>query len=208
MSLLTTSAALALLTAAPASPAPSDDFRLHPGLPAGFVADGKLDEWKLPPSATLGAASQVAGNSKVASPDDFSAKVWAALGPEGLAVAGEVRDERVLFPEKPGDLSADHVEVWLALPQPVMPPIAFVNQFGEQPLPTAAACSDVPDEQEALPQVVEGADGAPQEARAGLHRAVRADARRGDALRLEGRGRHHALRAHCPAATASRPSSP
>lgn len=149
MPLLATSAALALLTAAPASPAPSDEFRLHPGLPAGFVADGKLDEWKVPPSATLGAASQVAGNAKVASPDDFSAKVWAALGPEGLAVAGEVRDERVLLPEKPGDLNSDHVEVWLSLPQPVMPPLAFVNQFGEQLVPTAAACDDVADEQEA-----------------------------------------------------------
>lgn len=146
MPLLTTSAALALLAASPARPAPSDDFRLHSGLPAGFAADGKLDEWKLPPSATLGAASQVAGNAKVASPDDFSAKVWAAIGPEGLAVAGEVRDERVLLAEKPGDLHSDHAEVWLSLPQPKMPPLAFVNQFGDQLVPTAAACDDVPED--------------------------------------------------------------
>jgi hypothetical protein len=148
MSLLTMSAGLALLTAAPTTPSLSDDFRLHSGLPAGFVADGKLEEWKLPPSATLGAASQVAGTSKVASPDDFSAKVWAAMGPEGLAVAGEVRDERVLLAEKPGDLNSDHAEVWLALPQAKLPPLAFVNQFGEQPVPTPAACDDVPEEQE------------------------------------------------------------
>jgi hypothetical protein len=145
MSLLTLPAALALLTAAPAQPA-APAFRLHEGLPAGFAADGKLDEWKQPPSATLGASSQVAGKSKVASPDDFSAKVWLAISPEGLAVAGEVRDERVLLPEKAGDINADHVEVWLALPQPVMPPLAFVNQFGDQLVPTADACTEAAQE--------------------------------------------------------------
>lgn len=142
MSLLTLSGALALLTAAPAQPAASS-FRLSEGLPAGFAVDGKLDEWKQPPTLVLGAANQVAGKSKVTSPEDLSAKVWLAVGPEGLAVAGEVRDERVLLPEKPTDINADHVEVWLALPQPKLPPLAFVNQFGDQEVPTADDCKGV-----------------------------------------------------------------
>jgi hypothetical protein len=124
------------------TPAASQDFRLHEGLPAGFAVDGKLDEWTRPPSVTLGASHQVAGKSKVSSPKDLSARLWVALGPEGLAVAGEVQDDRVHLATRLEHVNHDHVEVWLALPQPKMPPIAFVNQFGEHEVPTLADCED------------------------------------------------------------------
>jgi hypothetical protein len=137
------STALLLLAASPASAgSPAQALRLQEGLPAGFKVDGKLDEWKQPPSVTLDAASQVAGKSKVSSPQDLSAQLWVALGPEGLAVAGEVHDDHVQLSASPAEVNNDHVEVWLALPQPKMPPIAFVNQFGDHELPTAAACDN------------------------------------------------------------------
>lgn len=139
MLLLSASTAL-LLLAAPS--APGDSFKLHEGLPAGFKVDGKLDEWKLPVSVTLGAANQVAGKSKVASPQDLSAQLWLAVGPEGLAVAGEVRDDKSQLSTKLEHVNNDHVEVWLALPQPEMPPLAFVNQFGDHELATLAACEN------------------------------------------------------------------
>lgn len=145
MSLLSTSTTLLLLAAAPAQSdsTTAQGFRLHEGLPAGFKADGKLDEWKTTPASfTLEAANQVDGASKVSSPQDLSAQVWVAIGLEGLAVAGEVRDDRVQLSTKPEQVNNDHVEVWLALPQPKMPPIAFVNQFGEHEVPTLAACDN------------------------------------------------------------------
>ncbi|PTL76867.1 hypothetical protein [Vitiosangium sp. GDMCC 1.1324] len=143
MPLLSASTALLLLAAAPTTSASSSsDFHLHEGLPSGFKVDGKLDEWKQPPSLLLGGSNQVAGKSKVASPADLSAKIWLALGTEGLAVAGEVRDDRVQLSTKPEHINDDHVEIWLSLPQPAMPPIAFVNQFGDQELPTAESCKD------------------------------------------------------------------
>jgi hypothetical protein len=143
MFLLSASTAL-LLLAAPSAPgsSTSPDFQLHEGLPVGFKVDGKLDEWKLPPSVTFGAAHQVAGKSRVSSPQDLSARVWVALGAEGLAVAGEVKDDSVQLSTQAEHVHHDHVEVWLALPQPELPPLAFVNQFGEHEVPTAAACED------------------------------------------------------------------
>lgn len=137
---------LLLLAAAPAASAPPapTGLQLHDALPAGFQVDGKLDEWKLPVSVTLGAGNQVDGPSKPTSAQDLSAQLWLALGPEGLAVAGEVHDDRVQLPKKPTDLNADHVEVWLGLPTPQLPPIGFANQTGEHLLDNAAACEDNP----------------------------------------------------------------
>ncbi len=138
---------LLMLLVAPAAwgqPPAATGPRIHDALPAGFQPDGKLDEWKGPPSLTLGAEQQVAGGSKVTSPQDVSAKVWLALGPEGLAVAGEVQDDRVQLAVKPKELHKDHVELWLALPQPKLPPIAFTNQSGEHELATAQACDGNP----------------------------------------------------------------
>jgi hypothetical protein len=131
-----------LLAAAPdaGSPSAAPEIHVAEGLPAGFQADGKLDEWKGPPTLTLGPANQVAGSFKVASPEDLSAKVWLAVGPEGLAIAGEVRDDHVLPSTKPTELNADHVEVWLALPAPPMPVLGFSNQFGEQAVATPEDC--------------------------------------------------------------------
>jgi hypothetical protein len=144
MFFLSASTAVLLLATAQVQGAstPSQGFRLHEGLPAGFKVDGKLEEWKVPASSTFGAANQVDGKSKVSSPQDLSAQVWVAVGLEGLAVAGEVRDDRVQLSTKPEQIHNDHVEVWLALPQPKMPPLAFVNQFGEHPVPTLAACEN------------------------------------------------------------------
>lgn len=146
MRLRFTPSVLLLLAATPAwsdSP-PASGLRLQEGPPPGFQVDGKLDEWKQPPSLTLGAAQQVDGPAKVASPEDLSAQLWVALGPQGLAVAGEVKDDRVQLPLKPEQLNKDHVEVSLALPAPQLPPIAFINQTGEHVLDSAAACEDNP----------------------------------------------------------------
>lgn len=134
--MLTLPTTLLLLAAAPAS------VQLHEGVPAGFKADGKLDEWKVPPSLTLGAASQVAGPMKVTSPADLSAKVWLAVGPEGLAIAGEVMDDTVQL-TNPKDINADHVEVWLALPPPKLPPLAFISHVAENLVPKESDCAKV-----------------------------------------------------------------
>jgi hypothetical protein len=143
MSLLSASVAFLLATTPPPpSTSTAPGLKLHEKVPAGFKADGKLEEWKVPASLSLGAAHQVQGTLKVSSPQDLSAQVWLALGPEGLAVAGEVRDDRVNLASRPEQLHHDHVQVWLSLPQPAMPPIAFVNQAGEHPLPTAEACEN------------------------------------------------------------------
>ncbi len=136
--MLTLPTALLLLSVAPASPS----LVLYEGVPPGFKADGKLEEWTQAPSLTLGAAHQVAGDMKVASPADLSAKVWLAVGPEGLAIAGEVMDDKVQLTGKK-DINADHVELWLALPQPKMPPLAFTSHLDSQAVPTEAACAKV-----------------------------------------------------------------
>ncbi|WP_205525510.1 hypothetical protein [Pyxidicoccus trucidator] len=143
--MLTLPAMLLLLSAAPASPPPTGSLVLHEGVPSGFKADGKLDEWTQPPSLTLGAANQVAGSLKVASPADLSAKVWLALGTEGLAIAGEVLDDKVQLTGKK-DINADHAEVWLALPQPKMPPLAFISHLSDNLVPRESDCARVDQE--------------------------------------------------------------
>ena len=135
--MLTLPTTLLLLAAAPAA---GGSLRLHEGLPAGFQADGKLDEWKQPPSLTLGAANQVAGAMKVASPADLSAKVWVAMDARGLAIAGEVLDDKVQLTNPKRDINADHVEVWLALPRPAMPPLAFVSHLDEHRVEKESDC--------------------------------------------------------------------
>jgi hypothetical protein len=135
--MLTLPTTLLLLAAAPSA---GGSLRLHEGLPAGFQADGKLEEWKQPPSLTLGAANQVAGDMKVSSPADLSAKVWVALDAQGLAIAGEVMDDKVQFTHPKRDVNADHVEVWLALPQPKLPPLAFVSHLDEKRISKESDC--------------------------------------------------------------------
>lgn len=143
MSLLPLSSVLWLLAGAPSAPA--SGLVLHEGLPEHLEVDGKLDEWKDLPSFTLGAAQQVAGKSKVSSPEDLSAQVWLALGPQGLAVAGEVHDDHVQLATQREQINDDHVEVWLAFPQPKMPALAFANQFGEHEVATVEDCKDLND---------------------------------------------------------------
>ncbi|MFP2907663.1 hypothetical protein ACLESD_21960 [Pyxidicoccus sp. 3LFB2] len=125
------SATLLLLAAAPAS---DTAFRVQEGLPADFVVDGRLAEWTQPPSLTL---SGTAGGGKEASPDTVSVRLWLAVDPGGLAIAGEVRDAQA-------QISGDPVEVRLALPPPKLPPLAFVDQFQEHPVPTQGDCPRKP----------------------------------------------------------------
>ncbi|HKV10571.1 MAG TPA: ankyrin repeat domain-containing protein, partial [Thermoanaerobaculia bacterium] len=105
---------------------------------------GRVGEWTgLPPSVALGRGDQVAGGSKVRNEADFGTRVWLAFGEEGLVVAGEVRDDAVLWPAGPGDLLAsDHVEVWLAFPGVGMPDLGFGSQWGWTDLPGLKACAE------------------------------------------------------------------
>ncbi len=124
--------------AATSKPAPK---LVLPAPPAGAVVDADLFEWTAPPTLTLGPADQVAGPRKARGEADASAKVWLALGPEGLWVAAEVRDDAALLPKVAAEAAtADHLALWLALPAPTLPPVAFANQFAV--LETPAACRD------------------------------------------------------------------
>jgi|GEM_PF-2052095 len=98
---------------------------LPAGLPPGLQIDGDLAEWSSRPP-TIEQFHQVAGARRVAGAGDFSARVWIAFTREGLALAGEVRDDHVLFPEGEKDrLTADHVELWLAFPEMKIPTATF-----------------------------------------------------------------------------------
>ena len=130
-------AGLSILLAAPAP------LRTVGEMSGEIQLDGELTEWAAAtPTLLLDPKSQVAGPSKASSPADFSAKVWIAWGEAGLAIAGEVTDDAVRF-AAPGtaepSATADHVEIWLSLPAPALPPIAFVNQFAEQMVASAKA---------------------------------------------------------------------
>ena len=132
-----------LLAAAPVAASAPRELRLHEGLPVGLQVDGRLEEWRGEPSLVLGAAEQVGGGTRVKSAADLTATLWLAVGPEGLAVAGEVRDERVRLVRGPRDVAEDGVEVWLGLPAPELPPLAFANQYGETPVPTPESCDSL-----------------------------------------------------------------
>jgi len=109
-------------------------------LPTALKVDGDLGEWDGPPTLTLGAADQVAGSSKIGSPADFSARVWIAISEDGIALAGDVADDAVRFPEGAKVVNADHAELWVAFPGAPLPPIAWIHQFGEHQLRSAAEC--------------------------------------------------------------------
>lgn len=138
---------LALFALAPsaAGAGAPPDLPIAEATPAGFELDGGVREWKgRPPSISLGKGDQVAGASKAGSEADFAARVWLAFGKEGLVVAGEVRDDAVLWPAAPGDLPAsDHVEVWLAFPGVEMPDLGFGSQWGWTGLPGPKACGEM-----------------------------------------------------------------
>jgi hypothetical protein len=123
-------ATLLLLAAAPAGDA---GLRVREGLPEGFQVDGQLDEWTEPPSLIAGGD----GAGKKDSPRTPSVRLWLAIDSGGLAVAGEVRDARA-------PSSGDLAEVGLQLPPPTMPPLAFVDQFREHPVPTEGDCPRKP----------------------------------------------------------------
>lgn len=132
-------AAVSLALAATAGPSP---LRAAGEIPGGMKIDGELTEWTSNPATVLlGPESQVAGPARADSPKDFSARVWIAWSDAGLAVAGEVTDDAVRFASGPAPNStADHVEIWLSLPPPRMPPIAYVNQFAEETIAGPEAC--------------------------------------------------------------------
>jgi len=137
-----TSASTSIPHPAPAQAARSPVIRLIvPAPPAGAAVNADLSEWTGPPTLTLGPADQVAGSRKLRTDADFSARVWLALGPDGLWLAADVRDDAVLFPRTAAEATvADHLELWVALPPAAFPPVAFANQFDV--LPTPAACGD------------------------------------------------------------------
>jgi len=130
------------LGATPPATAKSPVIKLVlPPPPAGAAVNADLAEWVGPPTFTLGPSGQVAGSRKIRDEADFSARVWLALGPDGLWLAADVRDDAVHFPKTAAEVvTADHLELWVALPAPAFPPVAFANQFDV--LETPAACKD------------------------------------------------------------------
>lgn len=101
--------ALCLIAALPLSAA--SPITLQPPL-VDLRIDGELAEWSLAAGFSPLAVSfvQVAGKSRVEGEHDFSAEVFIALSSAGLAMAGQVRDDHVLFPEaEPDRLGSDHV---------------------------------------------------------------------------------------------------
>lgn len=137
---MTGSGLLALLLLA-APPAP--EVHVSESLPPRFSADGDLKEWASLKATELGADKQVAGPVKLAGAADFSAKVWVAVTKEGLAVAGQVTDDKVKLADSTKMIHADHAELWLALPAASLPPLAYANQFGEIEVPDADACDSL-----------------------------------------------------------------
>jgi hypothetical protein len=130
----------------------SASVSLIEGLPPKLVIDGDLGEWTGPPSLTLGAADQVAGPSKPSSPADLAARVWIAIDADGVAIAGEVTDDKVLFGTAKTMVNADHLELWLAFPAAPLPPLGFANQFGETELHRESDCNGEIDHPDACKQ--------------------------------------------------------
>jgi hypothetical protein len=87
--------------------------------PGALRIDGDLREWtsdysRSPLPVPL---VQVAGPSRTTGEKDAWGRFWLALDAGGLALAGEVRDDRVLFPRGEKErLTSDHVELWIAFP--------------------------------------------------------------------------------------------
>lgn len=93
------------------------------------------------PSLILGAADQVAGPAKPSSTADLAAKVWIAIDADGVAIAGEVTDDKVLFGTAQTMVNADHLELWLAFPAASLPLLGFANQFGETEVHGESDCN-------------------------------------------------------------------
>lgn len=109
--------------------------------PDYVTLDGDLKEFQGPPQVVLGPAQQVAGTQKATGPHDFSAKIWLRMNKEGLWIAGQVKDDKIQFPQPTSAwLNADHIELWLAFPQAQMPVMGFANQFGFHPVAQEKAC--------------------------------------------------------------------
>ncbi len=114
-------------------------------LPPGFLLDGELGEWTRPPDVTLGDGQQLSGEA-VSGPEDFSARLWWTVQLDGLVLAADVRDERVLLSPKEGDpLFGDHLSVWIALPAPELPPVGYASELGFLPVAGPADCAATQD---------------------------------------------------------------
>jgi hypothetical protein len=122
------------------------------GFPANLAIDGDLGEWTEPPSLILGAGDQVAGPSKPSSTADLAAKVWIAIDADGLAIAGDVTDDKVLFGTAKTMVNADHLELWLAFPAAPLPALGFANQFGETEVHRESDCDGEIDHPDACKQ--------------------------------------------------------
>lgn len=107
-------------------------------LPPQVTLDGRLDEWRSQPTLQLDETSRVAGP---AAPGSFRARVWLAQDAQGLWLAAQVQDPQVLLAARPEQvLNSDHLELWLATPAASLPPLGFINQFGEVDLHSPQDC--------------------------------------------------------------------
>ncbi|NUP12452.1 MAG: hypothetical protein HOW73_40930 [Polyangiaceae bacterium] len=98
---------------------PSSPVEIRPATgapPPSFRADGDLAEWVSPPSL-----------------ETEGARGWLAFDARGLVIALEFRD---------ASQSRDPIDVVVRTEPPVLPPVAFANQFGETEVPDDQWCVD------------------------------------------------------------------
>lgn len=124
-----------------APPPASTPVSLSSELPAGHVLDGDLGEWTRPPDLRLGESATPPGETSVW-PDDFAGKAWWVFTPDGLVLAAEVHDDKVLLPGPGQDpLFSDHLALWAAGAAPDLPPLGFENERGLQLVRAPADCA-------------------------------------------------------------------
>lgn len=91
--------------------------------PAHLRVDGDLNEWGTTEGLTRRPFWSVPLGKAAAPSEDLTARFRLTLDHRGLAFAGEVVDDTVLFPTTNKDrLQSDHVELWLAFPTLPIPP--------------------------------------------------------------------------------------
>lgn len=92
-----------------------------------------------PPQLILNQKNRVIG--AVDRPESFEARIWLAQNQDGLYIAADVKDDKVLLPKAESPLiNSDHLELWLSSPVAEMPPLGFANQFDSVSVPNQAAC--------------------------------------------------------------------
>lgn len=108
-------------------------------IPHALRIDGELDEWAGTPQLLADRAEtfvQVAGADPIQGRADIRVeRLWVALGRQGLALAVEVTDDRVVAATRDAErLTSDHLELWVAFPAADNPPVQFsCEPRAEQP---------------------------------------------------------------------------